>query len=114
MKDVQYCSDVQALKALKQGVDVRGMFVWTLIDNFEWHEAYGQQFGLYACDIATRELKRVPREKSVKMVREINKLLPKTVSEVSEKVDTLIAEIGMLGDRTGGHPATPGDDKFIQ
>jgi beta-glucosidase/6-phospho-beta-glucosidase/beta-galactosidase len=88
---------MQALKALKQGVDVRGMFVWTLIDNFEWHEAYTQQFGLYACDIGTTELARVPRRSSVRMVREINKLLPASVHEVVKDVDALIAEIGMLG-----------------
>lgn len=99
---------LQALKALKQGVDVRGMFVWTLIDNFEWHEAYGQQFGLYACDIGTQELERVPREKSVKMVREINQLLPKTAAEVLKNVDTLIADIGMLGEQPGLKVQPPG------
>lgn len=105
---------MQALKALKQGVDLRGMFVWTLIDNFEWHEAYGQQFGLYACDIGTRELERVPREKSVLMVRDINQLLPNTAIEVLKNVDTLIAKIGMLGEqpdvRAHSTALMPGDE----
>ncbi|NJR42130.1 MAG: family 1 glycosylhydrolase [Akkermansiaceae bacterium] len=106
---------LQALKALKQGVDLRGMFVWTLIDNFEWHEAYSQQFGLYACDIGTRELERVPRERSVGMVRSIHKLLPDTVPEILMKVDTLIEDIGMLGEQPDvhAHPtaAMPDDEK---
>jgi hypothetical protein len=89
-------SCMQALRAVKQGVDVRGMFVWTLIDNFEWHEAYAQQFGLYACDIGSVELERVPREKSVNMLRTINKILPPTVPEVVKEVDALISEIRML------------------
>lgn len=89
---------MQALKALREGVDLRGMFVWTLIDNFEWHEAYKQQFGLYACDIGTQELTRVPREKSVKMVQQINQLLPSIVADVKRDVDSLIDRIGMLGE----------------
>lgn len=87
---------MQALKALKQGVDLRGMFVWTLIDNFEWHEAYDQQFGLYACDIGTKELERVPREKSVNLVRKLNEILPESAAQVKEKVDELISEISQL------------------
>lgn len=37
----------QIEKAIKEGIDVRGMFYWTLIDNFEWAEGYDIRFGLY-------------------------------------------------------------------
>lgn len=38
---------LQIKQAIKDGIDVRGMFYWTLIDNFEWAEGYDIRFGLY-------------------------------------------------------------------
>ncbi len=29
---------------------MRGVFLWTLVDNFEWSEGWGLRFGLYALD----------------------------------------------------------------
>ncbi len=45
-------------QAIEEGVDVRGAFHWTLMDNFEWAEGYGWRFGLYRLDRAT--LARTP------------------------------------------------------
>ncbi|PWU10328.1 MAG: hypothetical protein C5B47_02305 [Verrucomicrobia bacterium] len=36
--------------AKKNGYDVRGYFVWSLADNYEWHYGYAAQFGLCAID----------------------------------------------------------------
>jgi beta-glucosidase len=45
-------------KAYRRGVDVRGYFHWSLIDNFEWASGYCPQFGLYRVDFSSPEKPR--------------------------------------------------------
>jgi beta-glucosidase len=47
-------------EAIGQGVDVRGYFAWSLLDNFEWAEGYAKRFGLVYVDYET--LERHPKD----------------------------------------------------
>ncbi|GIV62094.1 MAG: beta-glucosidase [Rhodothermaceae bacterium] len=51
---------LQALRrALADGIDVRGYFAWSLLDNFEWSYGYTKRFGIVHVDYAT--LARTPK-----------------------------------------------------
>jgi beta-glucosidase len=45
-------------RALRDGINVRGYFYWTLIDNYEWLQGLDARFGLYRVDFDT--MKRTP------------------------------------------------------
>jgi beta-glucosidase len=47
---------VRALhKALRQGVDVRGYYAWSLLDNLEWSLGFSKRFGIVHVDFATQK-----------------------------------------------------------
>jgi beta-glucosidase len=45
--------------AMAQGVDVRGYFLWSLLDNFEWNSGYSKRFGIVYVDYANQ--RRTPK-----------------------------------------------------
>jgi beta-glucosidase/6-phospho-beta-glucosidase/beta-galactosidase len=49
-------------KAIADGMNIRGYFYWTLMDNFEWAHGFDKRFGLYRVDFST--LKRTLYEGS--------------------------------------------------
>ena len=48
-----------AHEAIGLGVDLRGYFVWSLLDNFEWAEGYSKRFGIVYVDYPTQ--RRIPK-----------------------------------------------------
>ena len=58
-------------KAMKEKIDIRGYFYWSLMDNFEWAEGYDMKFGLYEVDFKTQ--KRTLRDGSKSFINIVNK-----------------------------------------
>jgi beta-glucosidase len=48
-----------AARAIESGVDLRGYFCWSFLDNFEWAEGYQKRFGLVYVDYGTQ--RRIPK-----------------------------------------------------
>jgi beta-glucosidase len=48
-----------AREAMRQGVDLRGYFAWSLLDNFEWSYGYSKRFGIVHVDFETQ--RRTPK-----------------------------------------------------
>lgn len=54
--------------ALDEGVNLKGYFVWSLLDNFEWAWGYSRRFGIVYVDYETQQ--RIPKD-SAYMMRDI-------------------------------------------
>jgi beta-glucosidase len=50
-------------QARVEGVDVRGYYVWSLLDNFEWEWGYAQRFGIVYVDYQTQ--RRIPKRSAL-------------------------------------------------
>ncbi len=50
---------IELHKAIQAGVNVRGYFIWSLMDNFEWASGYTPRFGIVRVDYATQQ--RIPK-----------------------------------------------------
>ncbi|MDQ1287914.1 MAG: beta-glucosidase [Actinomycetota bacterium] len=49
-----------SLEVIAEGVDLRGYFTWSLMDNFEWDWGYSQRLGIFSVDRDTG--RRIPRQ----------------------------------------------------
>ncbi|KAJ0037377.1 hypothetical protein Pint_24092 [Pistacia integerrima] len=49
-------------RAIKDGVNVKGFFAWTLLDDFEWASGFTMRFGINFVDFSNGRLKRYPKQ----------------------------------------------------
>ena len=49
--------------AIDKGVDVRGYYVWSLLDNFEWEHGYSSRFGIIGVDFESQ--RRAPKRSAL-------------------------------------------------
>jgi beta-glucosidase len=61
-------------KALAEGMNIKGYFYWSLMDNFEWAHGFEKRFGLYHVDYDTQE----------RTLREGSRQYPEIIRESTE------------------------------
>ncbi len=61
---------------LQEGIDVRGYFCWSALDNYEWNSGYRPKFGIIAVDRATQQRTPKPSALWLGAVARTNKLSP--------------------------------------
>ena len=75
---------VQIFKAIKDGIDVRGMYYWTLMDNFEWNCGYLMKFGVYYWDEKHPEHKNRTLKPGGRLLAQIYKSIPTPLAELKQ------------------------------
>jgi beta-glucosidase len=63
-------------EALKEGLEMRGYYHWSLVDNFEWAEGWQSRFGLAALDLATQQRALRPSAAFYSAIAQANALTP--------------------------------------
>lgn len=69
---ISYLKEIHA--AITAGVDVRGYFYWSLLDNFEWEKGFGPRFGLVEVDFASQARRLKPSGKIYGQIAKSNSI----------------------------------------
>jgi len=67
--------------AMQQGVDLRGYFAWSLLDNFEWQNGYTKRFGLVHVDY---DIQRRTLKSSASFYRDIIRTRGEVLNDAAE------------------------------
>ena len=59
-------------EAIRKGADVRGYFLWSFLDNFEWTFGYKKRFGMVYVDYDTQERTSKPAAKLYSAIAKTN------------------------------------------
>ena len=72
---------MQLEAAIADGLDVRGLMYWTLVDNFEWAFGYHAKFGLFAWNptMGPAERQERPSGKLIKRLFKVSSCLRQTL-----------------------------------
>jgi len=73
-------------KALSEGVDVKGYFHWSLMDNFEWCQGYSSRFGLYETNFETMERTIKESGRIYANISKNNALTPEVLEKFPEEI----------------------------
>jgi beta-glucosidase len=79
-----------AHRAVREGIPVKGVYFWSLVDNFEWAEGFSARFGLAHLDLETKE-RRLKR--SGRLYAAISRAGSLTAEEVAEFAPEVLAEV---------------------
>eukprot|EP00798_Chlamydomonas_sp_ICE-L_P014467 gene14467-20483_t len=74
-------------RAIKDGYDVRGFYVWTLMDNIEWHEGFHVKYGLYEWDPVKQRSEGLKMRGGAQAMTEIYKAWPNKLTDVKKYCD---------------------------
>ena len=92
-----------AHEAIRKGVDLRGYFVWSLLDNFEWSHGFSKRFGIVHVDYSTQ--KRTPKRSA----RFYSEVIRTNGAVLFEDVTARRRGPARHGSRTRGSRTTRGD-----
>lgn len=81
-------------RAIQDGVDLRGYYAWSLLDNFEWERGYGKRFGMVHVDYKTQE--RIIKDSGIFYRDFINKHQESKVHRLQSSKKTVRGKTGTL------------------
>lgn len=84
---------MQIFKAIKDGYDVRGLYYWTLMDNFEWNCGYLMKFGLYHWAEKGPEHKNRTLKPGGRLLAQIYQSIPTSLVELRKHCQVRVAAI---------------------